>query len=151
MKAFVIGATGFVGSHVARRLLEAGFAVSGLSRNEKGDEALIKLGVAPIRGDADADDVIKAAARDADTTIFAPQLLLEPEQKAVLQILTALEGSGKTFIFTSGTGVLGQRTNGDWSEDTFAEDEPFVPPKPLVVRVQTEDLVRLAGKQRGIR
>jgi nucleoside-diphosphate-sugar epimerase len=151
MKAFVVGATGYVGSHVARRLLEAGFAVTGLSRNEKGDEALVKLGVAPIRGDAEAEDVINAAARDADATIFAPQLLLEPEQKAVLQILAALEGSGKTFIFTSGTGVLAQRTNGDWSEDTFTEDEPFVPHKPLLMRVQTEELVRLAGKQRGVR
>jgi nucleoside-diphosphate-sugar epimerase len=151
MKAFVIGATGYLGSRVARRLLEAGYAVSGLSRTERGDEALIKLGVAPIRGDAEAEDLISAAARDADATVFAPQLLLEPEQKAVLQILAALEGSGKTFIFTSGTGVLAQRTEGDWSEDTFAEDDTFVPHKPLVMRVQTEELVRLAGRQRGVR
>ncbi len=82
--------------------------------------------------------------------VFAPQLLLEPEHQAVAALLDRMQGSGKTFIFTSGTGVLGQRTEGGWSQDSFSEYDSFVPARTLVRRVETEDLVR-AAEQRGVR
>jgi nucleoside-diphosphate-sugar epimerase len=145
MKVFVIGASGFVGSHVARRYVEAGHHVTGLSRSESSDAKLGALGISPIRGDAESVDSLMQSCRDADTTIFAPQLLLEPEQQAVKAILAALEGTGKPFIFTSGTGVLSQSTGGAWSEDSFGEDDPFTPYAPMRMRVETENLVRAAG------
>jgi len=151
MKVFVIGASGFVGSHVARRCVDAGYEVVGLSRSDASDLKLVALGVAPLRGDADDTDFLKDVCRGMDATVFAPQLLLSPEQQAVKAILAALEGSGKTFIFTSGTGVLSQSTAGAWSEDSFAEDDPFTPYAPMVTRVETENLVRDAGRQGNLR
>src|SRR3546814_11421310 len=65
-------------------------------------------------------------------------------------MMDRIEGTGKNFIFTSGTGVLSQRTDGDWSEDSFAEEDEFVPSKYIGARKQTEDLVRAAA-ERGIR
>jgi nucleoside-diphosphate-sugar epimerase len=151
MKAFVIGATGFVGSHIAHRLIEGGYTVHGLCRDPRGDEKLRTMGVVPVRGDAEGEDILRRQAGDADVTVFAPQLLLEPEQKAVTALLDALEGTGKTFLFTSGTGVLARQTDGNWLEDTFAEDDPFEPYPPLTARVKTEQLVRTAGSERGVR
>jgi nucleoside-diphosphate-sugar epimerase len=75
---------------------------------------------------------------------------LEPEHAAVAAFLDRMVGTGKTFIFTSGTGVLGQRTGGDWSQDSFAEDDPFTPARSIARRVETEDLVRAAAA-RGVR
>jgi len=51
------------------------------------------------------------------------------------------------MIFTSGTGVLSQKTDGDWSENSFAENDDFVPSKWLARRVETERLVRHAGSR----
>ena len=108
-------------------------------------------GVTPFIGDLEADlpGAIEGAA-DAEAVIFAPQLLLEPEHQAVSNLLDRLAGTDKTFIFTSGTGVLGQRTAGDWSPDSFAEDDPFSPAKSIARRVETESLVRAAAS-RGVR
>jgi nucleoside-diphosphate-sugar epimerase len=82
--------------------------------------------------------------------LFCPQLQLQPEQAVVRALLDSLAGTGKTFIFTSGTGVLSQRTDGAWSEDSFAEDDPFVPSKYVGVRCETERMVRAAAEH-GVR
>jgi len=85
-----------------------------------------------------------------DVIIQAAQLNLDEELQAVSAMLAAIKGSGKTFIMTSGTGVLSQRTDGDWSEDTFAEGDDFVPSKYIGARLDTENLVR-AATSKGIR
>src|SRR6202034_2361433 len=115
-------------------------------------EAEAKLsgwGVAPIPGDADDKAALLRGIMDSDAVIFAPQLG-ESEGAVVAWMLEQMEGTRKTFIFTSGTGVLSHRTAGDWSEDTFAEDDPFTPLRSLQGRVDVENLVRSAG-ERGIR
>lgn len=147
----VLGATGFIGGNVARHLRDNGHVVAGLARTEKSAAALEADGIEPMRGDLeDGLDAIVAQARAFDAIVFAPQLLLEPEHRAVSAFLDALAGTDKTFIFTSGTGVLGQRTFGDWSQDSFAEDDPFLPAKSIARRVETETRVRDAAS-RGVR
>jgi nucleoside-diphosphate-sugar epimerase len=151
MQVFVLGATGFLGGALARRLAASGHDVTGLARKTEAAAALAADGIAPFIGDLEGDlEAVVRAAEKADAVIFAPQLLLEPEHLAVSAFLDAMAGAGKTFIFTSGTGVLSQRTAGDWSPDTFAEDEPFTPARTIARRVETEDLVRAAASQ-GVR
>lgn len=151
MKVFVLGATGFIGGAVARRLTALGHEVSGLARTAAAAEALSAAGIAPVLGDLEVGlPAAVEAGAGADAVIFAPQLLLEPEHTAVAAFLKAMTGCGQTFVFTSGTGVLSQRTFGAWSEDTFAEDDTFTPAKTLVRRVETETLVRSAAGVRGI-
>ncbi|GAA1677283.1 hypothetical protein GCM10009733_087720 [Nonomuraea maheshkhaliensis] len=65
------------------------------------------------------------AAGQADAVIYAAQPDPETEERTVAGLLDALAGTGKTFVFTSGAGVLIQRTGGSWSEDGFGEDDPF--------------------------
>ncbi len=151
MNVFVLGATGFIGGAVAARLKAAGHQVSGLARTEAGAQALSAVGVTPVLGELENGLAATVEAGAAfDTMIFAPQLLLEPEHQAVTALLDSLAGSGKTFIFTSGTGVLSQRTEGAWSADSFSEFDEFVPARTLVRRVETEALVR-AASGRGVR
>ena len=144
MRVLVFGATGYLGSHVARNLCSSGYEVSGVARTPAAAAKLQAAGVQPVFGDLHDIAGSVALLEKADAILFCPQLALEPEHAVVKAILAALAGTGKTFIFTSGTGVLSQRTDGDWSEDTFAEDDPFTPSKYVGFRCQTENIVRAA-------
>jgi nucleoside-diphosphate-sugar epimerase len=147
----VLGATGFVGGAIARHLVESGHRVSGLARSDVKAAQLTDAGIAPVRGDLEADlPSILAEARAADAVIYAAQLAPPAEQQAVAGLLETLADSGKTFLFLSGSGVLCQRTGGAWSADSFAEDDAFVPEPLAAARVETEQHVRAAARK-GIR
>lgn len=147
MKILIIGATGYVGSHIVRRMVKDGHDVSGTVRSQSAAADVTKLGARPIFADLGKFDTLDSALTDADAVIYAAQLLLEPEHEALIALTERMAGSGKTLIFTSGTGVLSQKTDGDWSENSFAENDDFVPSKWLARRVETERLVRHAGSR----
>ena len=147
----VLGATGFVGGAVARHFVRNGYRVSGLARGDVKAAQLADAGIDPVQGDIETDlSAILAAARAADAVVYAAQIAPPAEQQAVLGLLDALTGSGKSFLFLSGSGVLCQRTNGAWSADSFAEDDAFTPEPLAVARVETEQRVRAAARQ-GVR
>lgn len=144
MRVLVIGATGYLGTHVTRALVKAGHQVSGISRSEKGDGGIVAAGAAPVRGDLSRIETVIAAAQEHDAVIYTAQLMLQAEFDAIAALLGAL-GPDRHFLFTSGTGLLSQRTDGAWSEDSFAEDDPFIPSKYIGFRHVTETMVRQAG------
>lgn len=148
--ALVIGATGFVGSAIASNLRAAGFEVGGLSRSEKGDATLKALGVEPVRGDLEDLDPILRIVKDFDAVMFAPQLTFDPEKKIVGDFLERLKPN-QSFVFTSGTSVVAERTDGEWCHDSYAEDEPFIPSKYFAPRLVTEDMIRNAGREGRVR
>ncbi len=150
MKIFVIGATGYIGSHAAKHLSAQGHDVIGFARDEGGGAKLRELGITPSIGDVSRLPELCSQALRADLTLFAPQLMADEEYSTVAALLDAYRDTGKAFVFTSGTGVVGQRTAGVWSEDSFAEGDAFTPPKAIARRVETEQLVR-ASAAHGMR
>jgi hypothetical protein len=134
MDVLVIGATGFFGGAVARHLARRGRRVTGMARTPAAAELLRGQGLVPLLGNLDdgREPVLTAAAR-ADAVVFAAQPDPHDEEGMVAQLLDALAGTGTTFLFTSGSGVLLQRTGGAWSEDCYSEDDPF-PVEPLAAR-----------------
>lgn len=150
-KIFVIGATGYVGGVLARHFVSEGHAVSGLARTDDAAMTLEATGIEPVFGDLDANLLaVKEASLAADATVYAAQMAFDREPTVVSALCDALAGSGKTFIFLSGSGVLMQRTGGDWSAESFAEDDPFTPEHLALPRVGAEALVRAAA-DRGVR
>jgi len=114
MRVFLTGATGFIGSAVARELIDAGHTVLGVARTADGAQKLAASGVEPHMGDLTDHESFNAGARACDAVIhcafihdfsrFAENI--EIEQQTVIAMLDALAGSGKPFIATSGIAML---------------------------------------------
>ncbi|MFE1795962.1 NAD-dependent epimerase/dehydratase family protein [Streptomyces sp. NPDC059517] len=151
MNLFIIGATGFVGGALARHLSAEGHAVSGLARTRSAAVTLGSQGITPVAGDLnERRGAVLKAAQTADAVIYAAQAGSEQETATVQDLVRALSGTRKTFVFLSGTGVLVQRTAGAWSPDVFAEDDPFTPEPLAAYRKAAEDTV-MAAAGNGLR
>ncbi|WP_225412433.1 NAD-dependent epimerase/dehydratase family protein [Stigmatella hybrida] len=153
MRIAVIGAAGFVGGALARHFAASGYEVSGLVRSAEAATRLQAEGIEPIAGDLASERALQTIVETvgrSDAVVFAPQLAPEAEYRAVSSLLGALVGTGKTFLFTSGTGVMLQRTAGAWSQNSFAEDDVFEHEELAAHRIETERLVR-AAPSRGVR
>ncbi|WP_413797187.1 NAD(P)H-binding protein [Streptomyces iranensis] len=153
MEIFIIGATGFVGRAVARHLARAGHHITGLARTEAAAAALKADGITPVAGDLGArlPETI-AAARLADTVVYAAAADPAQETATLDDLIQALADSGKTLVFLSGTGVFLQRTAGSWSEAGFAEDDPFtVEPLAAARKAAEEKPRRSRGEGAGRR
>lgn len=66
MKAFVTGATGFIGGRLARRLVERGYSVTALARSPESAAALQAQGITPVIGDVRDRESMREAMRGAD-------------------------------------------------------------------------------------
>lgn len=148
MKALVLGATGYVGGAVAGALQKRNFDVSGTFRSGDGRDRLMRCGIAAVEADITDFDCLPSVLPGYDVVVFATMLPFEVEADAVASAIDCLRGSGSHLIFTSGTGVLSlESREGEWSEFTSAEDDPFPYPAShnRSVRLQTEELVRSAS------
>ncbi len=150
MNVLVFGGSGYIGQHLVRHLVAIGYTVTGFARSEKAAVFLQTLGATPWVGNLDDMRPVLKVVGEADATIWAAQLMLEEEHRVVSAMLDALEGTGKAFIFTSGTSLMSIPTNGDWDERNFAEDEPFEPRRQIAPRLDIEARVREAGAE-GVR
>ena len=108
MDVLVTGATGYVGSAVAEALIAAGHHVSGLARSQESAGKLGARGVSAVMGDITDAGRIGEVARDVDAVVHAASThgpeAEEADRAAVAEILDALEGTHKTFVYTSGGG-----------------------------------------------
>jgi nucleoside-diphosphate-sugar epimerase len=149
MKVFLTGATGYIGSAIATALQAANHEVLGLARRETAQQKLRAHHIQPLRGDLhDAQSLINGA-QQADAVIHVAATndaeIAVLDRQAVEIFLSALEGTGKPFIYTSGTWILGN------TGDMIADETSPLNPTPLIAwRAEIEPLV-LAAKERNIR
>jgi nucleoside-diphosphate-sugar epimerase len=159
MKVFLLGATGYMGSRVAEKLQAAGHDVLGLARSDATAQKLQQQGIEAHRGDLLDNESIAAGVQKADAVInlavaggsgedFDADKAFSADQAAAEMIVSALDGSRKRFIHTSGTMVVADLAHGDANEQVFDEDTPLNPPDFMVPRLETERFV-LAAVGRG--
>lgn len=124
MRIFITGAGGYIGGSVAARLIAQGYEVRGLVRDEAKARLLAQRGIEPVLGSLDDEDVLLRAAGETDAVINTANADHLP---SVLVLLQALRGTGKPFLHTSGSSVIGDDARGSLlSETIFDEDTPFV-------------------------
>jgi nucleoside-diphosphate-sugar epimerase len=66
MKAFVTGASGFIGGALTKRLVAEGWTVNALARSEKSAKVVRGLGATAVKGDLDDVGAMTAGAKGAD-------------------------------------------------------------------------------------
>ncbi|BCW88312.1 hypothetical protein sos41_14510 [Alphaproteobacteria bacterium SO-S41] len=137
MRVFLTGATGFIGSAVARELQAAGHQVIGMTRSDDGAKALKAAGVEPHHATLTDFDALKAGVAKADGVIHlafihdfggefsAYKENCEVDRRAVAAMGAVLAGSDRPFVVTSGitTSVPGELA----VEDGVAISSEFMP------------------------
>jgi len=147
MRVFVTGASGYIGGSVAARLMVEGHQVSGLVRSQEAAAKVKALGIAPVHGTLADRDLLVDAARAADAVVNAAN---SDNRDVVEAILPALAGSGKLFLQTSGSSIVGDNAGGEPSEKVYDEDTPVTPLPDKAERVAINDRVRAAARD-GVR
>jgi nucleoside-diphosphate-sugar epimerase len=149
MKVFLTGATGYIGGAIATALQAADRQVLGLARSTAAEEKLRSHNIHPIPGDLHNVQSLIDGAQQADAVIHTASTndaeIAALDRQAVETFLTTLAGTGKTFIYTSGTWILGN------TGDSIADETTPIDPTPLIAwRAEIEPLV-LAATERNIR
>lgn len=131
MRVLLTGANGWIGSAVARELIEAGHSVAGLVISKEDGEAVAAGGVTPLLGSLTDLDVLRQGAEGSDGVIhtafglnFSDYGKLSREDRLAIETFgEVFAGSDRTVVVTSGLGLLP-------AGETFTEDaRPAVIPE----------------------
>ena len=159
----VIGANGFLGSHVTRQLVAAGHQVRVMARENASTISIDDLDVQRFVGDIWDDDTLRAAMAGCDDVYYcvvdARGWLRDPAPlfhtnvegtRNVLDVALDVQKSGalQRFIYTSSYVTVGRRRGHTASEADIISDRGMTP--YVRSRVQAEELVLRYARERNL-
>jgi dihydroflavonol-4-reductase len=160
--ALVIGANGYLGSHVTRRLVEDGHDVRVMVREGAKTIGIDDLEVTRFVGDVFDDDVLRAAMNGVDDVYYCvvdtrgwlrdPAPLFRTNVEGTRNVLdVAVDAGLRRFVFTSSYATVARKRGRVATEDDVIAD---VNDKRLTAyvrsRVQAENLVLRYARERGL-
>src|SRR5260370_31604299 len=139
MKILVTGATGFIGTAVARKLSQQGHEVLALSRSDAAAAKLRAAGLTPVAGDFAVPASLAAPAAQVDAIVSTASIgqvegtpdSFAKDRDAVAVMTKAPGDSGEPLIFTHGSAIFRASTTGEARPTVFDDDHP--PPLPVSV------------------
>ena len=157
MRAFVTGAGGFIGAHLAEELVKRGHEVTGLFMPEEDSRRAETAGIMICRGDItrpetleglfdNIDIVLHLAARTSDwgaTSVFEKIMVQGTEN-----ILRACRASAPRFIYFSSIAALGLNRHLDRLDEEAARVVTGIP--YCDTKIKAEDLVRTFCHEHGM-
>jgi nucleoside-diphosphate-sugar epimerase len=149
MRIFLTGATGFIGSAILPELINTGHQVVGLARSDASAKSLAAAGAQVHRGSIEDLDSLRSGASAADGVIHTAfnhdfskwAENCENDRLAIEALGSALAGSNRPLVVTSGTGLV-TRPDGR----PAAEDDA---PTSTVPRIKSEEAAN-AMAARGV-
>jgi len=135
MKAFVTGGTGFIGSHVVRKLTERGYEVHALARSDRTAAALEAAGARAARGDITDAASMREGMRGSDV-VFHMAAWYKIGSRDWKQAEAINVGGSRNvlglahelgvpkIVYTSTVGVFGD-TKGQTVDESYVCHEPF--------------------------
>jgi len=159
-KKLVIGASGFLGSHVTRQLVERGEDVRVLVRTTSSTKAIDDLDVERRYGDIVDDEALRTAMAGCDDVFYCvvdtrawlrdPAPLFRTNVEGLRHVLDAAVGANlRKFVFTSTIGTIALSDDGP-----ATEDRPFNWPDKcgayIQSRVEAESLVLHYANERRL-
>ena len=160
-KALVMGASGFVGSHVTSKLVERGDDVRVYLRRSSNTVAIDDLDVERAYGDLRDVDALRAAMADRDVVYYCvvdtrfylrdPSPLFETNVDSLRGVLDVAVGSDLSrFVFCSTIGTIAIAEKGQ----SATEDMPFnwadIGGAYIESRRRAEDMVLEYARERGL-
>ncbi len=129
MKFFVTGATGFIGGHLAQKLIAQGHQVTCLVRNPDKATGLAQLGATLVKGDVADRTAMREPMRGVDGVFhmaalyklgleFKNQMMAANVEGTRHVLETALEVGVPKLVYTSTVGVFGN-THGKIVDETY--------------------------------
>ncbi|OBA74212.1 NAD-dependent epimerase/dehydratase family protein [Mycobacterium sp. 1245805.9] len=158
-KKLVIGASGFLGSHVTRQLVASGADVRVMLRRTSSTQGIDDLSVERCYGDVFDDDALRAAMAECDVVYYCvvdarmwlrdPAPLFRTNVDGLRHVLDAALGADlKKFVYTSTTGSLAISDSRPVTEDdphNWDEGGPYIE-----ARVAGENLLLSYARERGL-
>ncbi|MDT5297259.1 MAG: hypothetical protein QOG79_501, partial [Mycobacterium sp.] len=159
MTALVIGANGYLGSHVTRQLVADGRDVRVMVRPKATTVGIDDLKVTRFLGDIWDDDVLREAMTGCDVVYYCvvdtrgwlrdPAPLFHTNVDGTRNVLeVAKDVDLKRFVFTSSYVTVGRRRGRTATEDDVIVDRGLTP--YVRSRVQAENLVMEYARDHGL-
>jgi nucleoside-diphosphate-sugar epimerase len=142
MRILVVGASGFLGGAVAKRLKRDGHEVVALVRDTAKARALADAGFVLREGNLENPLSLQQATADADAVINAAD---SDHAAGVSTLLNAIAGTGKTFIHTSGISVTADHAKGSGGGIVRDETTAYQPIPERAARYGIDQNVRAAA------
>jgi nucleoside-diphosphate-sugar epimerase len=132
MRIFLTGATGFIGSAIIPELINAGHQVLGLTRSDAGAQSLATAGAEAYRGTLEDPQSLRGGATESEGVIHCAfdhdfsnfVANCEKDRRVIEALGSALAGSDRPLIITSGTGMGNAAPGQPATEDTYNLNHP---------------------------